>query len=95
MALSDVLMAWKHLLLDKLHLPPPGSARLENYDLILEAYESFLKRSNTVDLVDVFSMYKQLRPLELDPEEPVSSVRENQTDDCGRSDFLLSTDLSL
>lgn len=73
-------MAWKHLLLDKLHLPPPGSARLENYDLILEAYESFLKRSNTVDLADVFSMYKQLRPVESDPEEPVSSVRENQTD---------------
>ncbi|XP_036976991.1 PCNA-interacting partner [Acanthopagrus latus] len=74
-ALSDVLMAWKHLLLDKLHLPPPGSARLENYDLILEAYESFLKRSNTVDLVDVFSMYKQLRPVESDPEEPVSSIQ--------------------
>uniref|UniRef100_A0A3P8U1A3 PCNA-interacting partner n=1 Tax=Amphiprion percula TaxID=161767 RepID=A0A3P8U1A3_AMPPE len=67
-ALSDVLMAWKHLLLDKLHLPPPGSARSENYDLILEAYESFLKRSNAVDLVDIFSMYKQLG---LEPEEPV------------------------
>ncbi|XP_073336731.1 PCNA-interacting partner [Pagrus major] len=74
-ALSDVLMAWKHLLLDKLHLPPPGSARLENYDLILEAYESFLKRSNTVDLVDVFSMYKRLRLVESDPEEPVSSIQ--------------------
>ncbi len=74
MALSDVLMAWKHLLLDKLHLPPPNSARLENYDLILEAYESFLKRSNTVDLVDILSMYKQLRLVDSDPEEPVSSV---------------------
>uniref|UniRef100_A0A673BML2 PCNA-interacting partner n=1 Tax=Sphaeramia orbicularis TaxID=375764 RepID=A0A673BML2_9TELE len=59
-ALSDVLMAWKQLLLDKLHLPPPNFACLENYDLILEAYESFLKRSNTVDLVDIFSMYKQV-----------------------------------
>lgn len=74
MALSDVLMAWKHLLLGKLHLPPPNFARLENYDLILEAYESFLKRSNTVDLVDVLSMYKQLRPADSDPEEPVSPV---------------------
>ncbi|XP_054862631.1 PCNA-interacting partner isoform X2 [Amphiprion ocellaris] len=71
-ALSDVLMAWKHLLLDKLHLPPPGSARSENYDLILEAYESFLKRSNAVDLVDIFSMYKQLG---LEPEEPVSPTQ--------------------
>lgn len=74
MALSDVLMAWKHLLLDKLHLPPPNFARLENYDLILEAYESFLKRSNTVDLVDILSMYKQLRVEETDPGEPVSPV---------------------
>ncbi|XP_049892792.1 PCNA-interacting partner isoform X1 [Epinephelus moara] len=73
-ALSDVLMAWKHLLLDKLHLPPPNFARLENYDLILEAYESFLKRSNTVDLVDILSMYKQLRVEETDPGEPVSPV---------------------
>ncbi|KAI3366342.1 hypothetical protein L3Q82_000501 [Scortum barcoo] len=74
-ALSDVLMAWKHLLLDKLHLPPPNFARLENYDLILEAYESFLKRSNTVDLVDILSMYKQLRLVDSDPEEPVSSIQ--------------------
>ncbi|XP_070709737.1 PCNA-interacting partner [Pempheris klunzingeri] len=74
-ALSDVLMAWKHLLLDKLHLPPPNFARLENYDLILEAYESFLKRSNTVDLVDILSMYKQLRLVDLDPEEPVSPIQ--------------------
>ncbi|XP_044041929.1 PCNA-interacting partner isoform X2 [Siniperca chuatsi] len=70
-ALSDVLMAWKHLLLDKLHLPPPNFARLENYDLILEAYESFLKRSNTVDLVDILCMCKQLRLVDLDQEEPV------------------------
>ena len=80
MALSDVLMAWKHLLLDKLHLPPPNSARMENYDLILEAYESFLKRSNTVDLIDILSMYKQLRLDDSDPEEPVSPVSRNQTD---------------
>ncbi|XP_030575995.1 PCNA-interacting partner isoform X2 [Archocentrus centrarchus] len=74
-ALSDVLMAWKHLLLDKLHLPPPSFARLENYDLILEAYESFLKRSNTVDLVDILSMYKQLRLVDSDPEEPLSPIQ--------------------
>ncbi|TNM91573.1 hypothetical protein fugu_019953 [Takifugu bimaculatus] len=73
-ALSDVLMAWKHLLLDKLHLPPPSFARLENYDLILETYKSFLRRSNTVDLVDIFSMYTQLRDVDNDPEEPISPV---------------------
>lgn len=64
-------MAWKHLLLDKLHLQPPNSARLENYDLILEAYEAFLKRTNTVDLVDLLSVYKQLG---VDSDEPVSPV---------------------
>ncbi|XP_076015806.1 PCNA-interacting partner isoform X2 [Genypterus blacodes] len=73
-ALSDVLMAWKHLLLNKLHLPPHNFGCLENYDLILEAYESFLKRSNTVDLVDILSAYKQLRG-DSDPEEPVSPTQ--------------------
>uniref|UniRef100_A0A672J6E9 PCNA-interacting partner n=1 Tax=Salarias fasciatus TaxID=181472 RepID=A0A672J6E9_SALFA len=68
-ALSDVLMAWKHLLLEKLHLPPPGFARPESYDLMREAYEAFLKRSNTVDLLDVASMYGQLRVADLDPED--------------------------
>ncbi|XP_054656785.1 PCNA-interacting partner [Dunckerocampus dactyliophorus] len=71
-ALSDVLMVWKHLLLHKLHLQPPGAARLENYDLILEAYEGFLKRTNTVDLVDIFSGCKELRG---DSEEVVSPVQ--------------------
>ncbi|KAA8580328.1 hypothetical protein FQN60_005863 [Etheostoma spectabile] len=74
-ALSDVLMAWKHLLFDKLHLPPPNIARLENYDLILETYESFLKRSNTVDLVDILSVYKQLSLVDSDPQEPVSPIQ--------------------
>ncbi|KAM4711568.1 PCNA-interacting partner [Anableps anableps] len=74
-ALSDVLMAWKHLLLDKLQLPPPSSVHLENSELCLEAYQSFLKRSNTVDLVDVLTMYKQLRVVDSDPEEPVSPIQ--------------------
>ncbi|KAM4614800.1 PCNA-interacting partner [Polymixia lowei] len=73
-ALSDVLMAWKYLLLDKLHLPLNNLLRPENYDLILEAYKSFLKCSNTVDLVDTHSMYKQLR-VDSDPEEPPSPVQ--------------------
>lgn len=72
--LSDVLMAWKHLLLDKLHLPAPGAPRLENFELFLEAYQSFLKRSNTVDLTDVLAMNKELRAAGSDPEEPLSAV---------------------
>uniref|UniRef100_H2MPE7 PCNA-interacting partner n=1 Tax=Oryzias latipes TaxID=8090 RepID=H2MPE7_ORYLA len=72
-SLSDVLMAWKHLLVEKLQLPPPSSARLENHDVILEAYNSFLKSSNTVDLVDVLATCQQLKVL--DPEELVSPVK--------------------
>ncbi|XP_011489576.1 PCNA-interacting partner isoform X1 [Oryzias latipes] len=72
-SLSDVLMAWKHLLVEKLQLPPPSSARLENHDVILEAYNSFLKSSNTVDLVDVLATCQQLKVL--DPEELVSPIQ--------------------
>ena len=61
MSLSDVLVVWRYLLLDKLHLlPPDDPTRPENYDLILQTYEAFLKRSNTVDLVDVHSLYHRL-----------------------------------
>ncbi|XP_077356450.1 PCNA-interacting partner isoform X2 [Festucalex cinctus] len=61
-ALSDVLLAWKHLLTDKLGpRPPDGEAtRPERRAVILEAYEAFLKRSNAVDLVHVLGMCQQL-----------------------------------
>uniref|UniRef100_A0A8C9XJZ3 PCNA-interacting partner n=1 Tax=Sander lucioperca TaxID=283035 RepID=A0A8C9XJZ3_SANLU len=49
--------------------------KVQNYDLILETYESFLKRSNTVDLVDILSMYKQLSLVDSDPQEPVSPIQ--------------------
>lgn len=75
MALSDVLMAWKHLLQHKLCLPHAGPARPENHDLILETYTSFLARSNTVDVLNVLSMYAQLRPMDCDPVERIDPVR--------------------
>lgn len=81
MALSDVLMAWKHLLRHKLCLPHVSPARPENHDLILETYASFLARSNTVDVLDVLSMYAQLRPTECDPVEhvdPVSNLKKRK-----------------
>lgn len=74
MALSDVLMAWKYLLRHKLRLPHDGPARPENHDLIAETYTSFLARSNTVDVLDVLSMYAQLRPTDSDPREQVDPV---------------------
>ncbi|XP_022527484.2 PCNA-interacting partner isoform X1 [Astyanax mexicanus] len=73
-ALSDVLVAWKCLLLDKLHLSHDGSPASENYDLIRKEYDSFLKRTNTVDLIDVCNAYKQLRRDE-DPEDPLTAMQ--------------------
>lgn len=73
MALSDVLEAWKCLLLDKLHLSRDGSPLPENYELIRKVYDSFLKRTNTVDLIDVYNMYKELKQDE-DPEDPLTAV---------------------
>ncbi|XP_072528986.1 PCNA-interacting partner [Salminus brasiliensis] len=73
-ALSDVLVAWKCLLLDKLHLSHDGSPFSENYDLIRKEYDSFLKRTNTVDLIDIYNVYKQLRQDE-DPEDPLTAMQ--------------------
>lgn len=67
-------MAWKYLLWHKLRLPHDGPARPKNHDLILETYASFLARSNTVDVLDVLSMYAQLRPTDSVPEEQVDPV---------------------
>ncbi|XP_023672669.1 PCNA-interacting partner [Paramormyrops kingsleyae] len=72
-ALSDVIVTWQRLLREKLHLPLSDSAHPENYDIIRREYDSFLKRTNTLDLIDVSRMYQQLRA-ESDPDEPLSSV---------------------
>ncbi|XP_036374306.1 PCNA-interacting partner [Megalops cyprinoides] len=72
-SLSDVIGAWKHLLWDKLRLPQDGSPRPLNYAVIRKEYDAFLKRTNTVDLVDVHSMYEHLRG-DADPEEPLHAV---------------------
>ncbi|KAB5541927.1 hypothetical protein PHYPO_G00085600 [Pangasianodon hypophthalmus] len=71
-ALSDVLEAWKCLLLDKLHLSRDGSPLPENYELIRKEYDGFLKRTNTVDLIDVYNMYEELKRDE-DPEDPLTA----------------------
>ncbi|KAM6986272.1 PCNA-interacting partner [Aplochiton taeniatus] len=73
-ALSDVLLAWKYLLLDKLHLTLHTTLCPDNYELIKKAYESFLKRTNSVDLIDIHSMYKELK-VHSDPEDPLSTVQ--------------------
>ncbi|XP_076861502.1 PCNA-interacting partner isoform X2 [Brachyhypopomus gauderio] len=73
-ALSDVLAAWKRVLLDKLHLSHHSAPLPESYELIRKEYDSFLKRTNTVDLIDVYGMYNQLR-LTTDPEVPLTATQ--------------------
>lgn len=72
-ALSEVLAAWEYFLLDKLQLSHNDIPLPQSYDLIRKEYDCFLKRTNTVDLIDVFSMFKELR-LNEDPEEPLTAV---------------------
>ncbi|XP_028810826.1 PCNA-interacting partner isoform X2 [Denticeps clupeoides] len=66
--LSDVLRSWKCLLLDKLNLSCEATIRPENYELVQREYECFMKRTNTVDLIDVYFMFKKLR-VDSDPDE--------------------------
>ncbi|XP_042577984.1 PCNA-interacting partner isoform X2 [Cyprinus carpio] len=72
--LSEVLAAWKYFLLDKLQLSHNDIPLPQNYDLIRKEYDCFLKRTNTVDLIDVFIMFKELRINE-DPEEPLTAMQ--------------------
>lgn len=72
-ALSEVLAVWKYFLLEKLQLSPNDISPPQSYDLIRKEYDCFLKRTNTVDLIDVFVMFKELRMSE-DPEEPMTAV---------------------
>ncbi|XP_016311002.1 PCNA-interacting partner-like [Sinocyclocheilus anshuiensis] len=73
-ALSEVLAAWKYFLLDKLQLSHNDIPLPQNYDLIRKEYDCFLKRTNTVDLIDVFIMFKELR-INGDPEEPLTAMQ--------------------
>ncbi|XP_064199316.1 PCNA-interacting partner [Anguilla rostrata] len=73
-ALSDVIGAWKHLLRDKSCLSTDESPRPVKYDIIRKEYDSFLKQTNTVDLIDVHAMYECLRG-DQDPKNPLSNVQ--------------------
>ncbi|TST22553.1 PCNA-interacting partner [Bagarius yarrelli] len=73
-ALSDLLEVWKCLLLDKLHLSHDSCPTPDNYELIRKEYDSFLMRTNTVDLIDVYTMYKELKQDE-DPEDPLTAMQ--------------------
>ncbi|XP_053319202.1 PCNA-interacting partner isoform X2 [Spea bombifrons] len=58
--LSNVLLAWKHLLKDKLGLVCEGAHVPENYADVRKTYDDFLKSSNTLDLIDLHLMCNAL-----------------------------------
>ncbi|NWS71729.1 PARI protein, partial [Crotophaga sulcirostris] len=52
-SLSDVLETWKYLLHDKLELSYEDMKEPENYADLKKAYDAFLARSNTLDIIDI------------------------------------------
>uniref|UniRef100_A0A452GJY4 PCNA-interacting partner n=1 Tax=Gopherus agassizii TaxID=38772 RepID=A0A452GJY4_9SAUR len=61
-SLSDVVETWKYLLHDKLGLTYENMEAPENYADIKKAYDSFLKRSNMLDLIDICQQCRTLIP---------------------------------
>lgn len=66
-----MLLAWNHLLPDKLGLLHENVGAPENYNNIKSTYSSFLKRCNMLDLIDVYQKCGLLEP-ENEPLSPVS-----------------------
>ncbi|XP_058424533.1 PCNA-interacting partner isoform X1 [Diceros bicornis minor] len=59
-SLSDVLLTWKYLLHEKLNLPVENMEVIDHYEDIRRTYESFLKNSNMLDLIDVYKKWSVL-----------------------------------
>ncbi|XP_048357309.1 PCNA-interacting partner isoform X4 [Sphaerodactylus townsendi] len=53
-SLSEVILAWNHLLPDKLGLPSENVNSPENYGDIRNTYSGFLKHCNMMDIIDVY-----------------------------------------
>lgn len=52
---SDVLLTWKYLIHDKLSMPIEDMEVVDHYEDIRRTYDEFLKKSNMLDLIDVYS----------------------------------------
>ncbi|XP_062915664.1 PCNA-interacting partner isoform X1 [Mobula hypostoma] len=59
-ALSELLLMWKYLLQKKLELLSVPEKVPEGFEGVRERYHSFLSRSNTVDLIDVYKICADL-----------------------------------
>ncbi|RXM36720.1 PCNA-interacting partner [Acipenser ruthenus] len=91
--LSNLLVTWQHLMKDKLHLLHETSDAPENYNAIRKMYNSFLKSSNIVDLIDVYEMYDTLKT-ERDCEELLTPVQlleflSGNSDSCNVADVVI------
>ncbi|XP_010629655.1 PCNA-interacting partner isoform X2 [Fukomys damarensis] len=53
-SLSDVLMTWRYFLHEKLNLPVGNMEVADHYGDIRKTYEDFLKKSDMLDLIDVY-----------------------------------------
>ncbi|XP_039339832.1 PCNA-interacting partner isoform X11 [Mauremys reevesii] len=75
-SLSDVVETWKYLLHDKLGLTCENMEAPENYADIKKAYDSFLKRSNMLDLIDICQQCHTLIPeSEIEEMSPVQLLK--------------------
>ncbi|XP_005303751.2 PCNA-interacting partner isoform X1 [Chrysemys picta bellii] len=73
---SDVVETWKYLLHDKLGLTCENMEAPENYADIKKAYDSFLKRSNMLDLIDICQKCHTLIPeSEIEEMSPVQLLK--------------------
>ncbi|XP_072629464.1 PCNA-interacting partner isoform X3 [Canis lupus baileyi] len=53
-SLSDVLLTWKYFLHEKLNLSVDNMEVIDHYEDIKKTYDDFLKKSNMLDLIDVY-----------------------------------------
>nr|XP_055192438.1 PCNA-interacting partner isoform X2 [Nyctereutes procyonoides] len=54
-SLSDVLLTWKYFLHEKLNLSVENMEVIDHYEDIKRTYDDFLKKSNMLDLIDVYN----------------------------------------
>ncbi|XP_066489447.1 PCNA-interacting partner [Tiliqua scincoides] len=89
-SLSEVILSWNYLLPDKLGILPENMEAPQNYADIRNAYTSFLKRCNMVDVIDVFQKCGALT-LEKESMSPVQLLEFLAgTMDLARENFILS-----
>ncbi|XP_056430530.1 PCNA-interacting partner isoform X2 [Hyla sarda] len=92
-SLSELLLMWKHLLKDKLGLLNNSSQSPPSYDSVRRTYDQLLKKSNSLDLIDLYAAFSKSDSLA----ETISSVQlqefllGHQSEDTDHSSLSIST----